>query len=261
MTDTSVRQIDRLLAIMKRLRDPETGCPWDIVQTPASIAPFAIEEAYEVMDAIAHNDHAAIPDELGDLLLQVVYQAQMAEEAGQFDFETVAKLIADKMVRRHPHVFGDETGHSLAIWEQRKEEERRAKSEHGALAGIPLHLPALLKAAKLCNRAARVGFDWAEPAEVLDKVHEEIAELKAELGGDRDRIEDELGDVLFTVASLARKLDIDPEAALRRSNAKFTRRFEAMEAMLARRGQTMAEQDLPTMEALWQEAKTLPGMK
>ncbi|MBS1066517.1 nucleoside triphosphate pyrophosphohydrolase [Gluconobacter kondonii] len=256
----SPRQIDRLLDVMKRLRDPQSGCPWDVEQTPTTIAPFAIEEAYEVMDAIARDDREAIPDELGDLLLQVVFQAQMAQEAGHFDFETVAGLIADKLVRRHPHVFGDAALDDDS-WEREKDAERQRKAEYGALAGVALPLPALMRAAKLSRRAARVGFDWDDPTGILDKVHEEIDELKAELGGDRDRIEDELGDVLFTVASLARKLDIDPEAALRRSNAKFTRRFEAMEAMLARRGQTMAKQDLPTMEALWQEAKTLPGMK
>jgi len=260
MTQSFSRQIDRLLDVMKRLRAPKGGCPWDVEQTPATIAPFAIEEAYEVMDAIARNDRDAIPDELGDLLFQVVFQAQMGSEAGHFDFETVAGIIADKLVRRHPHVFGD-AAMDDDTWEREKDAERQRKAEYGALAGVALPLPALMRAAKLSRRAARVGFDWDDPTGILDKVHEEIDELKAELGGDPDRIEDELGDVLFTVASLARKLNIDPEAALRRSNTKFTRRFEAMETMLARKGQTMAEQDLPTMEALWQEAKTLPGMK
>ncbi|AAW61193.1 nucleoside triphosphate pyrophosphohydrolase [Gluconobacter oxydans] len=260
MTQSSPRQIDRLLDVMKRLRDPEAGCPWDVEQTPATIAPFAIEEAYEVMDAIARDDREAIPDELGDLLLQVVFQAQMASEVGHFDFETVAGTIADKLVRRHPHVFGD-AALDDDTWEREKEVERLRKAEYGTLAGVALPLPALMRAAKLTRRAARVGFDWDDATGILDKVHEEIDELKAEIGGDRDRIEDELGDVLFTVASLARKLDIDPEAALRRSNDKFTRRFEAMETMLAEKGQTMAEQDLPTMEALWQAAKKIPGMK
>lgn len=260
MTQSSSRQIDRLLDVMKRLRDPKSGCPWDVEQTPATIAPFAIEEAYEVLDAIARNDRDAIPDELGDLLLQVVFQAQMASEAGHFDFETVAGIITDKLVRRHPHVLSD-AAMDDDTWEREKDAERQRKAEYGVLAGVALPLPALMRAAKLSRRAARVGFDWDDPSGILDKVHEEIDELKAEIGGTRDRIEDELGDVLFTVASLARKLDIDPEAALRRSNNKFTRRFEAMEAMLAQKGQTMAEQDLPTMEALWQEAKTLPGMK
>ncbi|WP_040509750.1 nucleoside triphosphate pyrophosphohydrolase [Gluconobacter morbifer] len=255
-----VRQIDRLLDIMKRLRDPQNGCPWDMEQTPGTIAPYAIEEAYEVLDAIERNDEAALPDELGDLLLQVVFQAQMAEEAGRFDFETVSGMIADKLVRRHPHVFGEERAEDQN-WENEKEAERHGRAEFGALAGVARPLPALLRAAKLCKRAARVGFDWDDASGVLDKMHEEIDEMKAELGGDRDRIEDELGDVLFTVASLARKLDIDPEAALRRSNAKFTRRFEAMEEVLAAEGRTMTEQDLPALEALWQAVKKKPGMR
>ncbi|MBS1032285.1 nucleoside triphosphate pyrophosphohydrolase [Gluconobacter cerinus] len=261
MTQTQpVRQIDRLLDIMKRLRDPQSGCPWDVAQTPETIAPFAIEEAYEVMDAIARDDSDSLPDELGDLLLQVVFQAQMAEEKGQFDFETVAGKIADKMVRRHPNIFSD-VEHDEDLWERTKETERHAKAEYGALAGVAQHLPALVRAAKLCRRAARVGFDWDDASGVLEKVQEEIGELKAELDGDRDRIEDELGDVLFTVASLARKLGIDPEAALRRSNRKFTRRFEAMEARLASEGKTMGEQNLETLETLWQTVKKQPGMR
>lgn len=255
-----VRQIDRLLDIMKRLRDPENGCPWDVAQTPETIAPFAIEEAYEVMDAIARDDSDSLPDELGDLLLQVVFQAQMAQEKGLFDFDAVAGKIADKMVRRHPNIFSD-VEHDEDLWERTKESERHGKAEYGALAGIAPNLPALVRAAKLCRRAARVGFDWDDPSGVLEKVQEEIGELKAELDGDRDRIEDELGDVLFTMASLARKLGIDPEAALRRSNRKFTRRFEVMEASLATEGKTMGEQDLETLEALWQTVKKQPGMR
>jgi nucleoside triphosphate diphosphatase len=249
------REIARLLWVMKRLRDPETGCPWDRVQDFASIAPFAIEEAYEVMDAIAREDWDAFPDELGDLLLQVVYQAQMADEAGRFDFATVARTIADKMIRRHPHVFGD-AAMDDDLWERSKAAERASRAEHGALAGIARDLPALLRARKLCARAARVGFDWAKPVEVLDKVSEEIAELRVELVAmDRDKMEDELGDVLFTVASLARKLDLDPEACLRRSNAKFTRRFEWMERAAAREGRILSEYDLAAQEALWAAAK------
>ncbi|MBR0558868.1 nucleoside triphosphate pyrophosphohydrolase [Neokomagataea anthophila] len=252
------RQIDRLLTIMRRLRDPQNGCPWDIAQTPQTIAPFAIEEAYEVLDAIARADHAALPDELGDLLLQVVFQAQMAQEAGQFNFDDVARTIADKMERRHPHIFSP--GAERGNWENIKETERRGRSEFGALAGIAASLPALSRAAKICSRAERVGFDWDGAQGVFQAVKGEIAELEAEMGGDPDRIEDELGDVLFTVASLARKMKIDPEAALRRSNAKFTRRFEAMEAALAQDGKTMPEQDLPTLEALWKAVKKQPGM-
>ncbi|QDH17209.1 nucleoside triphosphate pyrophosphohydrolase [Swingsia samuiensis] len=252
-------QVDRLLSIMKQLRDPHHGCPWDIEQTPTTLAPFAIEEAYEVMDAIDRNDQDALPDELGDLLLQVVFQAQIADEHQLFNFNTVAGLIADKLVRRHPHIFEDKNPDSFN-WEQSKEKERHARSEFGALAGIAHSLPALTRASKLCSRASRVGFDWDEPEEVLNKVLEEITELKHELNGDKDRIEDELGDVLFTVASLARKLNLDPEAALRRSNKKFTRRFEAMESMLSKEGKVMKEQELQTLEDLWQKAKRMPGL-
>ncbi|GBR53723.1 nucleotide pyrophosphohydrolase MazG [Neokomagataea thailandica NBRC 106555] len=252
------RQIDRLLNIMHRLRDPQNGCPWDVAQTPATIAPFAIEEAYEVLDAISRSDHASLPDELGDLLFQVVFQAQMAQEAGLFNFDDVARTIADKMERRHPHIFSP--GAEQGNWENIKETERRGRAEFGALAGIASSLPALSRAAKLCKRAERVGFDWDNPQGVLQAVKSELAELEAEMGGDHDRIEDELGDVLFSVASLARKMDIDPEAALRRSNAKFTRRFEAMETSLAHDGKTIAEQDLPTLEALWKAVKKQPGM-
>jgi len=251
----AAEQLDRLLDVMARLRNPETGCPWDREQTFTTIAPFAIEEAYEVMDTIARQDWDAFPEELGDLLLQVVYQTRMAEEQGRFDFALVAQKIADKMIRRHPHVFGT-TELDADLWERTKAEERAHKQNHGVLADIPLALPALTRARKLCARAARVGFDWGTPEEVTDKIQEEIAEFRIELTAqDRDRMEDELGDVLFTVASLARKLDLDPEACLRRSNAKFTQRFELMEAMLAETGQIMAEQPLPTLEDLWQTAK------
>lgn len=252
---STATELDRLLTVMARLRDPQNGCPWDKVQTHATIAPYAIEEAYEVLDTITREDWAALPDELGDLLLQVVYQAQIAEEAQRFDFGTVAKMIADKMIRRHPHVFTDgEGGHEF--WEQSKAAERAARAEHGALAGIAGHLPALLHAAKLSSRAARVGFDWGTPAEVIDKVGEELEEVRAELAdADHDRLEDEMGDVLFTVASVARKLGLDPEACLRRANAKFTRRFNDMEAILAATGDSLQDQDLTTLEALWQEVK------
>ncbi|CAI9121661.1 nucleoside triphosphate pyrophosphohydrolase [Brytella acorum] len=256
MTDrTAAAELDRLLAIMARLRDPETGCPWDRVQTHASIAPYAIEEAYEVMDTIAREDWRSLPDELGDLLLQVVYQARIAQEAGRFDFATVARMIGDKMIRRHPHVFGDATLDS-DLWERNKEAERASRKEHGALAGIPDHLPALMKAGKYSARAARVGFDWGTAEEALDKIGEEIEEVRAELaGGDLDRLEDEIGDVLFTTANLARKLKLDPEACLRRANAKFARRFNDMEDILAESGSVIAEQDLATLETLWQDVK------
>lgn len=252
---SAASELDRLLSIMIRLRDPDTGCPWDKVQTHATIAPFAIEEAYEVMDTIHRKDWDALPDELGDLLLQVVYQARIAEEAGRFDFGTVAKSIADKMVRRHPHVFGDESL-DPDLWERNKAAERATRSEYGTLAGIATSLPALLRADKIGRRAARVGFDWGTPGEVIDKIAEELEEVRAELAeASRDRLEDEVGDVLFTVACLARKLGLDPEACLRRGNDKFTRRFEAMEAHLARRGEAPADQTLETFEALWQQVK------
>ncbi|AQS88625.1 nucleotide pyrophosphohydrolase MazG [Neoasaia chiangmaiensis NBRC 101099] len=258
MTDSNssaARELDRLLDVMARLRDPETGCPWDKVQTHATIAPYAIEEAYEVMDAIAQQDWVALPDELGDLLLQVVYQARIGEEDGRFDFATVAKSIADKMIRRHPHVFGDATL-DADLWERNKAQERAGRAEYGALAGIPRHLPALTRAGKLSARAARVGFDWGTAVEALDKIGEELAEVKAELDvADADRLEDEIGDVLFTVANLARKLKLDPEACLRRANDKFARRFNDMEALLAQRGEALADQDLNTLENLWQDVK------
>ena len=262
----SSNPIDRLLDIMRRLRDPKSGCPWDVEQSFATIAPYTIEEAYEVADAIANGNLEALREELGDLLLQVVYHAQMADETGAFDFAGVAAGIADKMVARHPHVFGDiEVADAAAqrhAWEAQKERERRRKAEAGGWApgvldDVPLALPALLRAEKLQKRAARVGFDWPEAAQVLDKIEEEIAELRAELasGAGSDRLEDELGDLLFAAANLARHLNIDPEAALRRTNRKFEVRFRRIEALLAAAGRTPAEASLDEMEALWQRAK------
>jgi ATP diphosphatase len=252
----------RLLAIMARLRAPDGGCPWDQQQDFASIAPYTIEEAYEVADAIARNEPAALREELGDLLFQVVYHARLAEELGWFDFEAVAQTIADKMVRRHPHVFGDaaarDAASQTAAWEQQKQAERAARAEHGTLANIPAGLPALTRALKLTARAARVGFDWATPAQVLDKLAEETAELQAELdhpAPDQARIADEYGDMLFVLANLGRKLGLDPEASLRQANRKFTRRFEAVEALLAQRGQRPDDASLEEMEALWQRVK------
>jgi len=251
----AAEELNRLLAIMTRLRDPQTGCSWDRVQTHETIAPFAIEEAYEVMDAIAREDWQALPDELGDLLLQVIYQARIAEEAGRFGFADVARQISDKMIRRHPHVFeGDELDPDL--WERNKQAERAAKSEYGLLAGIAPALPALIRAEKLGKRAARVGFDWDTPEQVLEKIGEELDEVRAELPlGDKDRLEDEIGDVLFTVASLARKLGLDPEACLRQGNSKFTRRIETMEAVLAETGRSLVELDLTEQEELWKDVK------
>ena len=254
------QDLTNLLAIMARLRHPDHGCPWDQVQSFATIAPYTIEEAYEVADAAARADMPALCDELGDLLFQVVYHARMAEEAGAFNFADVAAAISNKMIRRHPHVFGDEqaraAGAHSAAWEAQKAAERAANAQHGALAGVPPALPALTHAEKLTKRAARVGFDWPDVESVLDKLTEETAELRAELAeANTDRLEDELGDMLFVLANLARKLSLDPEAALRRANEKFVRRFAAVEALLAERGTTPAEEDLAAMEAAWQEVK------
>ena len=254
--------IARLLWVMARLRDPDGGCPWDLEQDFATIAPYTLEEAYEVADAIARGDLDHLKDELGDLLLQVVYHAQMAKEAGLFDFEEVAATIADKMIRRHPHVFGaarvnDAQAQSHA-WEAAKAREREDKGgeRHRVLDDVPLALPALLRATKLQKRAARVGFDWPEAAQVLDKIAEEIAELRAELAeADAGRLSDEIGDLLFAAVNLARHLGIDAETSLRASNAKFERRFASVEDALRARGRRLEDASLEEMEALWQQAK------
>jgi MazG family protein len=257
----------RLLAVMAWLRDRRHGCPWDVEQTFRTIAPYTIEEAYEVADAIDRDDLGALKDELGDLLLQVVYHAQMAHESGAFGFADVASAIADKMVDRHPHVFGDArvaTAEAQTVsWEARKAIERAAKragaEPAGALDGVARALPALLRAEKIQKRAARVGFDWKHTDPVIDKIEEELGELRAELeAGDIDqaRLTDELGDVLFAVANLARHCKIDPEAALRATNDKFERRFRHIERRLAEAGRKPADATLEEMEALWQEAKT-----
>ena len=259
MSDTA--GIDRLLAVMARLRDPERGCPWDIEQTFATIAPYTVEEAYEVADAIERNDMADLREELGDLLLQVVFHARMAEEAGAFDFEAVAATIADKMIRRHPHVFGDvvhaDVAEQTAAWESLKAQERAGKGRDASvLDDVPVGLPALTRALKLTKRAGRVGFDWPSVREVLDKLDEEVAELTAEIeAGDVEKARDELGDLLFVCANLARKLDVDPEAALRGTNAKFVRRFTAIERGLAEGGRRPEQASLEEMEALWAAAK------
>ena len=255
--------IARLIAIMARLRDPVSGCPWDIEQSFATIAPYTIEEAYEVADAIERQDWAELEGELGDLLLQVVYHARMAEEQGLFDFETVANAISDKMIRRHPHVFGEDEQPAsaeaqVANWEAVKAAERAAKAAgtDSVLDNVPVALPALTRALKLQRRMARVGFDWAEAAQVLGKIVEEATELSGEIGGDPDRVEDEYADLMFTVVNLGRKLDLDPEKALRRVNAKVERRFRFVEAQLAAEGRSPAEATLDEMETLWQRAKT-----
>jgi nucleoside triphosphate diphosphatase len=257
----------RLLAVMAWLRDRQHGCPWDVDQTFRTIAPYTIEEAYEVADAIERDDLGALKDELGDLLLQVVYHAQMAHETGAFGFADVASAIAEKMVDRHPHVFGDAmvaTAEAQTVsWEARKAAERTAKragaEPAGALDGVARALPALLRAEKIQKRAARVGFDWKQTGPVIDKIEEELGELRAELTAgnvDPARLTDELGDVLFAVANLARHCKIDPEAALRATNDKFERRFRHIERRLGEAGRKPADATLEEMEALWQEAKT-----
>lgn len=253
--------IDRLKAIMARLRDPVGGCPWDVEQTFATIAPYTVEEAYEVADAIERGDLADLKDELGDLLLQVVFHARMAEEQGLFSFDDVAQSINDKMIRRHPHVFGDQTyeslAHQVAGWEALKAQERAGKGRAASLLDdVPAGLPALTRAVKLTKRAARVGFDWPHVDFVLAKLEEEVAELRVEIdAGDQALAREELGDVLFVIANLARKLDIEPEDALRSTNAKFARRFQYIEAALALRGKTPEQSDLAEMDALWNAAK------
>lgn len=250
----------RLLEIMDRLRDPQGGCAWDLEQTFATIAPYTVEEAYEVADAIERGDLKDLKEELGDLLFQVAFHARMAQERGAFDFADVADAINDKMIRRHPHVFGDEgrrtANEQATAWEALKQRERAGKARHGILDDVPVGLPALTRAVKLSKRAARVGFVWPSVKEVLDKLDEEVAELKAEVaGGDIEKLRGELGDVLFVVANLARTLDIEPEDALRATNAKFVRRFGFIEAALAERGKTPEMSDLAEMDALWDEAK------
>jgi ATP diphosphatase len=251
----------RLVEIMARLRDPKTGCPWDIEQDFASIAPYTIEEAYEVADAIEREDWDDLKGELGDLLLQAVFHAQIAEDRGLFDIADVANAISDKMVARHPHVFGEENREKSAEqqtrdWEAVKAAERAASGETGTLDGVALGLPALLRAVKLQKRAARVGFDWPESAHVLKKIREEVEELhEAAEGGDPDHVEEEFGDLLFVMANLARHMKLCPETALRRANAKFTRRFRWIEARLAEDGRRPEDSDLAEMDALWNAAK------
>lgn len=249
-----------VLDVMARLRDPQRGCPWDIEQNFATIAPYTIEEAYEVADAIERADMPALKEELGDLLFQVAFHARMAEEQGAFDFADVAQALADKMIERHPHVFseagdGRTAAQQTVAWETLKAEKRAAKGAPSLLHDVPMALPALTRAEKLTKRAARINFDWPTSDEVLAKLDEELAELKdAQASGDQEHIAEEMGDILFVMANLARKLKVDPEEALRRANAKFTRRFQYIEAKLAEEGRT-GPQPLDDMEKLWLEAK------
>jgi nucleoside triphosphate diphosphatase len=272
VSKSQTNTMERLLAIMALLRDPKRGCPWDVEQTFSTIAPHTIEEAYEVADAIENNDMDALEEELGDLLLQVVFHAQMASEAGHFDFHSVAAAICEKLVRRHPHVFEDalvaDAAAQTKAWEEHKAKERQAKkaakgsttdADHpSVLDGVALGFPALTRALKLQKRAERIGFDWRNASQVLGKFREECAELDDEMskGGDRGRLEDEVGDLLFTCVNMARKLDLDPEEALRRGNAKFERRFRAMETALRKGDQSISPETTPgRLEALWEQAK------
>lgn len=284
MNDVTRKPIDELLEVMAALRTPGTGCPWDLEQTFRTIAPYTIEEAYEVADAVERGDMGDLKDELGDLLLQVVYHARLAEEQKAFAFDEVAAAITAKMIRRHPHVFGSDAeraaGAAPGFWERIKAEERKATSipnsiPHHAggvsstrrggeapsvLDGVPIALPALTRAVKLQNKAAKVGFDWPSLAPVFDKLREELRELEDVLGDGRDlsnrgKIEEEFGDLLFVVANVARHLRLDPESALRAANQKFTRRFHAIERKLAEQGRTPAQSTLAEMDRLWDEAK------
>ncbi|MGX6647753.1 nucleoside triphosphate pyrophosphohydrolase [Maricaulaceae bacterium MS644] len=256
------RSIDRLIAVMARLRDPAGGCPWDLEQDFRSIARYTIEEAYEVVDAIERADMADLKEELGDLLLQVVFHSRMAEEAGDFRFEDVADAIAEKMIRRHPHVFGTaqerDSESQTRAWEAQKAAERAAKGgeDVSVLANVPVALPALTRSEKLMKRAARVGFDWPDVEGVMAKIDEELAEVRGAVAeGDPAQIHEEIGDLLATVVNAARKLGVDPEAALRDANAKFERRFRAVEQQLKDKGSSVQEADLDAMEAEWLTAK------
>jgi len=262
---TPSRDIDRLLAIMAALRTPKTGCPWDLEQNFATIAPYTLEEAYEVADAIARDDLTDLKEELGDLLLQVVFHARMAEELGAFDFGAVVEVLTAKLIRRHPHVFGDEGSQTPraveGLWERIKAQEKQAKAARGgaekagALAGVPVALPALTRALKLQDKASKVGFDWNDPRAVLHKIREEADEIEAALDGDAGEAAAEVGDLLFAAVNLARHLRADPEAVLRGTNRKFERRFGAIEQALAAKGKMPQDATLAEMDALWDEAK------
>ncbi len=254
------QSIQKLVEVMRRLRDPNGGCPWDLEQNFKTIAPYTLEETYEVVEAIEQDDPKAIKEELGDLLFQIVFHARIASEAGLFDLDQIAETVADKMVERHPHVFGDRNANTaeavLTNWEADKAAKREAQAKAegrpvSALDGVSAALPGLTRAIKLQKRAARTGFDWADAKDIIAKIHEEIAELEAEMNSGKDAQEDELGDVFFALANLARRLDIDPETALRRTNRKFERRFREIEKRLAAQGRKLEDSSLEEMEAIW----------
>ncbi len=258
-----MKDMQALLAVMQRLRDPDGGCPWDLEQNFQTIAPYTIEEAYEVADAIEREDYDELKTELGDLLLQVVFHAQMANEAGLFDFGEVAGAIAAKLVRRHPHVFGDESrdtaGEVLQSWENIKSAEREEKQQHSAMDDVPGNLPALMRAHKLQKRAARVGFDWSEVSDVIAKVSEEMQELQHEIDtasdANQDRIAEEAGDLLFSCVNLTRHLQLDAEDCLRAANRKFEQRFRRLETTVLERGQKTEDLSLVEMDAIWESVK------
>jgi len=260
-SDTSQATVDTLLEIMARLRDPQVGCPWDLEQDFRSIAPYTLEEAYEVVDAIEQDDSSALQDELGDLLFQVVFHAQMAQERGWFSFTDVVSGICEKMVRRHPHVFADEVIEDAVAqthaWERHKERERG--TQESALDGVPLALPALTRAYKLQKRASRVGFDWPSIHGVSDKVEEELRELNEEINHHAgiDALSDEAGDLLFAAVNLIRHAGVEPELALRKGNSKFTRRFQQVETFVQEAGQKFSDTDLDTLDYYWEKAKEL----
>jgi nucleoside triphosphate diphosphatase len=263
---TPSRDIGRLLEIMAALRTPGTGCPWDLAQNFSTIAPYTLEEAYEVADAIARDDLADLKEELGDLLLQVVFHARMAEEAGAFDFGDVVQSITEKLVRRHPHVFGDERSQTPqaveGLWERIKAEEKAARKgakTESALGGVPVALPALTRALKLQQKASKVGFDWNDPRAVLHKIREEADEIEEALEADQAGAAAEVGDLLFAAVNLARHLRADPETLLRQTNQKFERRFAAIESALAAEGRTPQQATLAEMDTLWEEAKSKEG--
>lgn len=262
MSDT-LEQLQKIISIMAKLRDPATGCPWDVKQDFASIAPYTIEEAYEVADAIESGDRAALCDELGDLLLQVVFHARIAEEEGSFTLADIARSVSNKMISRHPHVFGDDSKPDMARqrqqWEEIKQAERAAKGQNGVLDGIPAGLPPMQRALKLQKRAAGVGFDWPDIEQIIDKMQEEAAELTVELETtprDNQRITDEVGDLLFVAVNLARKAGVDPETALIGCNKKFENRFNYIEQNIDKKQKSIDECSLEEMEQLWREAKT-----
>ncbi|HAU28730.1 MAG TPA: nucleoside triphosphate pyrophosphohydrolase [Rhodospirillaceae bacterium] len=254
--------INRLLGIMARLRDPEKGCNWDRQQTFATIAPYTVEEAYEVSDAIARNDMNSLKDECGDLLFQVVFYAQMAKEAGLFDMDDIANAISNKLERRHPHIFLDDNASIPAeqtkrLWEDQKVQERKEKGHESVLDDVPHALPPMMRAKKLQARAARIGFDWPSALPIFDKVQEELAELRAEVekGAPHARLEDELGDVLFVLSNLSRHLQVDTDSALRSTSAKFERRFRFVEKKALEAGKSLETMPMTEMDALWDEAK------